>query len=150
MDPLTREEKSLVLLLRIWVACFALGGLYFFFFQNTLINQINYISSNTLKLNLPLLPESTEKFWLALTVSMMATITALSYIAQRDIRRNIGYVIPLLISKFISTFFFILFFFTHIKSLTYIVGALTDGSIFVITLIFYLRAKRASTRINSA
>ncbi len=144
MDSITKEEKQLVVLLRIWIFCFALGGLYFLLFQNQLIARINYISSEVLKLNLPPLPESTEKFWLALTISMMATITALSYIAQRDIRKNIGYVIPLLISKFVSTFFFIIFFFLHVPALAYIVGALTDGPIFVITLIFYLRCKKIS------
>lgn len=149
MYSLTRQEKHLAILLRIWAACFTVGGLYFLFFQNTLIQQINYISSDVLKLNFSLLPESTEKFWLALTISMMATITVLSCIAQKDIRKNIGYVIPLLISKFVSTLFFVLFFFLHIKSLAYIVGALTDGPIFVITLIFYLRAKSPTTTIEA-
>jgi hypothetical protein len=144
MNALTRHEKQLVLLLKIWIFCFAGGGLYFLLFQNVLIKQINFFSSDILKLNLPLHPESPDKFWLALTLSMMATITALSYIAQKDIRKNIGYVIPLLIAKFVSTFFFILFFFIHINSLAYIVGALTDGPIFIITLVFYIRAKKST------
>ena len=143
MQALTREQKQIVILLRIWSWAFGLGGLYFLLFQNHLIGQINFISSKILKLPLPPLTESTEKFWLVLTLSMMATINALSYIAQRDIRKNMGYVVPLLISKFVSTLFFIIFFFTHIHSLAYIAGALTDGSIFIITLIFYLRALKA-------
>lgn len=141
MDTLTKQEKQLVILLRIWAISFFITGLYFLFFQNELIRQINFFSTDILKLNLPLHPETPDKFWLALTISMMATITVLSYIAQKDIRKNIGYVVPLLVSKFVSTFFFILFYFIHIHSPAYIVGALTDGSIFIITLIFYLRCK---------
>jgi len=137
----TKAERQLVILLRIWTISFIITAIYFLLFQNDLIKHLNYISTNMLKLNLDPLPESTEKFWLALTLSMMATISALSYLAQKDIRKNIGYVIPLLLSKFVSTFFFVLFFFLHLKAFAYIVGALTDGSIFIITLVFYLRCK---------
>jgi len=148
MSSLTREERRLVFLLRAWVVSFVVAGLYFLFFQNQLIKQVNFISSDVLKLSLPLLPESTEKFWLVLTISLMATITVLSYIAQKDIRKNIVYVVPLLVSKFVSTSFFILFFFVHIHSLAYIVGALTDGSIFVITFIFYLIAVKSQKTLS--
>ena len=74
---------------------------------------------------------------------MMMTITALCYIAQHNIRKNKGYIKPLLISKFASSLAALCFFFFSAKYFSYLVIFIVDGALFWITFLFYIRANRA-------
>ncbi|MDH5542056.1 MAG: DUF362 domain-containing protein, partial [Nitrospinota bacterium] len=86
------------------------------------------------------------KFWLSLTFSMMMTITALCYFVQRNPRKNRSYAVPLMISKSasaLSALFFYLFAAEVEKYFAYIVIFIVDGSLFWMTLFFYLRTYKA-------
>ena len=143
---LTREEKALRKLLQIFMVLFAAAGLSFALAPQRIIFHLNQTAS-LIAPSLPTLPDSDSRFWVALTVSMMATITALCYGAQNEIRRKKELVLYLLVAKATSTLFFTLYFFLELHSLAYLMGALTDGSIFVLLLIFYKRAARSSQLI---
>ncbi len=140
---LSLQEERLKKLLNIFSFLFAGAGLFFVLAPHLLISQINHLSQ-IITPQLPLLSENTENFWLSLTGSLMVTLTALSYAAQMDLRRRKDLVVYILISKITSTFFFLTFFIFTLRSLAYLVGAATDGSIFIILLLFYLRAGRSS------
>jgi tryptophan-rich sensory protein len=143
---LTQDEKRLQLLLKFWSFLFAVGCVMFAFAPHFVIENLNRIFLKIAP-TLPSLPYSEERFWLALTVSLMATISALCYSAQSDLKRKKDLVVFVLISKATSSLFFFLFFFLDRHSLAYLFGMALDGSIFVITFIFYMRATRSSQLI---
>ncbi len=143
---LTVEEKSLRLLLKIWTFVFAIAGLTFVIVPQKILEVLNLVSLRIAP-TLPPLPIPEDRFWLVLTFSLMTTITALSYSAMQDLRRRRDLVVFLLISKATSSITFTLFFLLHQHSLGYLLGTLTDGSIFLITLVFYRRALRSSQLI---
>jgi len=74
---------------------------------------------------------------------MMMTITALCYIAQHNVRKNKGYIIPLLISKSASSLAALCFFIFSAKYFCYLVIFIVDGALFWMTLFFYARANKA-------
>ncbi len=140
---LTHDEKRLQSVLRLWGLVFSIVGIGFAFASDWIIGLINLVSIK-LAPQSPLLPVTGEHFWLALTVSMMATISALCFYAQQDPRRKKEMVVCLLVSKLTSTVFFLLYYFIYLPSFGFLVGALTDGSIFIVTFLLYKRATRSS------
>lgn len=139
---ITREEEQLKIFMRISGLTYFVVGFAFAFAPDFILSTINALSE-ILMPGLEKIPMSTEKFWLSLTFSMMMTITALCYIVQHNILKNKGYIIPLLISKSASAISALCFFIFSTKYFAYLVIFLVDGSIFWITLFFYLRANKA-------
>ncbi|MBI4651813.1 DUF362 domain-containing protein [Candidatus Desantisbacteria bacterium] len=74
---------------------------------------------------------------------MMMTITFLCSTAYFNIRKNKGYILSVLISKSASALSGFFFFIYSAKYFAYLLIFLVDGSIFWITLFFYLRANKA-------
>ena len=146
-DLLTREEKQLAGLMRLWSVLFGLMGLFFIVSPQIFTEFLNRFSHLLSGGNYISLPYPAERFWYSLTVSLMATITYLSFVSSRDIRRNFHCVIAVLICKFTSTLFFLLSFATGLRSAGYLVSALlSDGPIFLITLVFVVRAIRSRVK----
>lgn len=143
---LTSEERALKGLLQFWAGLFLVAGLVFVFFPNWIVQSLNKIS---LKLTptLPPLPLSDERFWVVLMFSLMITLTFLCYSAQDDLRRRKDLVQFVLISKAVSSLFFLLFFFIDRMAFAYLAGFLVDGSIFIITVAYYSRALKSSQLI---
>lgn len=56
---------------------------------------------------LPSLPLASDSgtFWLSLTVSMMATISVLSFMIYKDVKKNYIMAVPLVTAKFTSSLF---------------------------------------------
>ena len=141
---LTTEERHLKKLLQIWAIVFLIAGLFFVFFPNLVVGSLNNISQKWTP-KLPLLPLSDDRFWIVLMFSLMITLTFLCYSAQDDLIRRKDLVQFILISKITSSLFFLIFFFVDRMALAYLVGTLVDGSIFVVTWIFYSQALRSSS-----
>jgi hypothetical protein len=129
--------------LRVWMIISAFmyffAGLTFLFGQNFLLGQINSISDMLFKGKYPLLPASSEKFWLVLTSSMMLMLVVLSVFGAVDPEKYLAMVAVILISKACSTMLYIWFFLKD-KYFAYMVGALTDGPLFLVTLVFFIWA----------
>ncbi len=142
MNRITREEKQLKIFMLLSAIAYFVVGIVFIIMPGYLLELINRLSVAILP-GLDPIPISVEKFWLSLTFSMMMTIAALSFIAQHNIRKNKGYVIPVMISKCASALSSLCFFIFSAKYLAYLVIFMVDGSIFWITLFFYLRANKA-------
>ncbi len=141
---LTKEERQLRGLMRFWTFLFGLGAVDFLLFGDWILYSGNYVSTYILRLNLPPMPMPSERFWLALTVSLMATITMISYYIQKDVRANIVLTSFLLMSKLTSTLVMLSAFFWDHPYFNYLLGSVfCDGPIFVITFIFYRRAVKS-------
>ncbi len=141
---LNSEERSLKRLLQFWAILFLVAGIVFVFFPNLVVQSLNQLALKITP-SLPTLPLSQDRFWVVLMFSLMITLTFLCYSAQDDLKRRKDLVQFVLISKITSSLFFLVFFFVDRMALAYLLGMLVDGSIFVITLIFYSRALKSSS-----
>jgi len=149
---LTRAERVFRIWMYISAWMYAVAGL-FFLFAGTLITQSANAGSTRILPSLPLYPlpaNGTEgKFWLALSLSMMAMITYICRAAYLDIRSN-GRLVPiLLLSKFCSSVFYLTFFIMQ-GHLANLIGFLTDGPLFLATFILWIPASAGDKCIDEA
>ena len=141
---LTREERQLASLMRFWTWLFGFGAVAFLLFGDWILYSGNYFSVAIMKWTLPAMPLPVEKFWLSLTVSLMATITMISHYIAKDVRTNLLLTSFLLVSKLTSTLVMLSAFFWDRPYFNYLLGSVfCDGPIFVITFIFYRRAVKS-------
>lgn len=126
------------------VALYLGAGFSFVVGQNRLLELINWFSTRFFKDQLPLIPLSTEKFWLALTTSMMLMLVVCCGMAAWDAEKFYLLVVPVLFSKACSTISYLLLFLFQKRYFAYLVGVLTDGPLFLITLAIFLRALPAA------
>ena len=130
--------------LRNWmivsVVRYVIGGFNFALGQNRLLEWMNKFSGWLFKERLPLIPLSTEKFWLVLTTSMMLMLVVCCGMAAIHVEKYYLLVVPVLFSKCCSTTLYLALFLFQKRHFAYLVGALTDGPLFIVTLIFFLRA----------
>jgi hypothetical protein len=133
-ESLTPEERRLRSLLRFWTLLFAAGAVSFGVDPDRSTASLNLLPG-------PPLPASTEKYWNALAVSLMATITTLTAMAASDVRRRRAFVWPLMVSKAVSSGMFARRF-TEERRTPYLVGAAVDGSILAVTAQRFLAARR--------
>jgi len=137
LDPGMASLKTWMI---ISIFLYAGGGLSFLFGQNLLLANLNRVSERLFKDRFPLLPLSTEKFWLVLTNSMMLMLVVICVFVAVNPERFYLMVVIILFSKAASTAQYLYHFFTDKKYFAYLVGALTDGPLFLITLFFFIRA----------
>jgi hypothetical protein len=137
-DALTDEERSLRSLLRFWTLLFGAGAASFAADPDRSTAVLNLLPG-------PSLPASSEKYWNALAVSLMATLTTMCAMASTDVRRRRALVWPVLVSKAVSSGMYLRRF-KEERRTPYLVGAAVDGSIFVVTTGRLLSALRSSRR----
>ena len=133
-DALTPAELRLRSLLRVWTLLFAAGAVSFGVDPDRSTASLNLLPG-------PALPQSSEKYWNALAVSLMATITTLTAMAATDVRRRRALVWPLMVSKAVSSGMFVARF-REQRSTPYLVGAAVDGSILAVTVQRFFAARR--------
>ncbi|MBI5380141.1 MAG: DUF362 domain-containing protein [Nitrospirae bacterium] len=136
LPPLSGREEAFRLLMCGYVLLFGVGSIAFLVYQNLLLDLLNRLAQ---VVGLPTVPLSTEQFWLALTVSLMVTLTVMAYLVQRNVRSNRGYTVPLMVSKATSSTTLLALFLVW-GPLAYLAGAIVDGGLFVLTYVFYSRA----------
>lgn len=132
--PLTDAERRLRDLLRLWTVVFGAGAVAFAAQPERTTAALGLLPG-------PSLPVTEERFWNALAVSLMATLTVLSAAAAGDVRGRRGLVGPLLVSKAASTLMFLRRYRTPPRRTPYLAGAVCDGSILLVTLQRYLAAR---------
>jgi hypothetical protein len=130
MMELTREERVFRAWMFISIGLYGIGGVFFLFWGDWVPWCINAFSARFV--NLPLYPDSEGAFWRVLSMSMMAMITWIALAVYRDLHANRPLVSVLLLSKCCSTGLYAVFFMQR-HELVYLVGALTDGPLFLIT-----------------
>lgn len=130
-----KNVAQLKRLLRFWTILFGGGALIFLTAPEWV-----YTSMDSLAIYVPFirtLPQGVNHLWLTLSVSLMVTITFLSWMASKDVLASKTLISALLISKAVSTLCFCYFYFAGDFSVTMFLSALCDGWIFVITFYFY-------------
>jgi len=142
---LAPESRQLRILLVASGLVYLVAGFAFAFIPTPILNSINALSQ-WLTPDLPLAKIPNERFWVSLSFSMMMTITILCWMAALNVKRNRGYVFPLLVAKLASTLSSLAFFFLVTRQLASVVIVIVDGSLFCVTLVFFVRAQRAFFR----
>lgn len=140
MGDIGAELAQLQTWMKISALIYALGLLNFMFAQNMLLENLNRTSELLFRDRYPLIPLSTEKFWVTLTNSMMVMLIVICVMVAMDPAGNLNMVIVILFSKIVSSGQYIYLYFKREKYFAYMVGALTDGSLWLVTLFFYIKA----------
>jgi len=138
---LTRPERRLRGWMLICVIMFGPAVPFFLFGGAWIAPVINAISARICPLPLYPLPEAGPEgaFWRVLGVSMMAMLTWVCVAVFVDVRRNCRLTPIVLVAKLCSTACYLGLFIAY-HPLAYLVGALTDGPIFLVTLVLWYLA----------
>lgn len=137
-----RHERTFSAILRIFAFVYVLAGLSFLVATPVLFNVLNQLGALVIPAAPPLSLPS-EKFWSVLTFSLMMTLVYLSWTASVNLREKRSCVIAILISKFISTAGFLVFYYQSGYTVAYLAGAIVDGTIFLIHYLFYRKVFHA-------
>lgn len=139
--PAERAFRTWMLLSAIM---FAFAVPFFFLGGVWIVPVINAISSHLCPLPLyPLPPDGMEgAFWRVLAVSMMTMLTWSCWKIYSDVRRYNHLTPIILLSKCCSTSLYLVLFASH-HHLAYLIGALTDGPIFLLTFLLWYLARPA-------
>lgn len=138
---------------RVWMLISALMfgfAVPFFFFGGVwIVPVINFVSAHLCPLPLyPLPPDGMEgAFWRVLGVSMMAMLTWACWKVFQDVRQHSHLTPIILLSKFCSTSLYLVLFASD-HYLAYLVGALTDGPIFLLTGLLWFMARPADRYLD--
>lgn len=142
MIALTKEERQLRLVLWVSAVVYLIGGLAFGLAPALVLRVINFLSG-LLTPSLSLIPISEGKFWVSLAFCMMMIITVSPALAAYNVRKNKLLVIPLLVGKSTASLAAICYFLFSDRYFAYLFVFFLDGSLFWMTLYFYIRANRA-------
>ncbi|MBN2160441.1 MAG: hypothetical protein JW807_13690 [Spirochaetes bacterium] len=144
---LTKNETIMKYTALVYAVVFIVAVLVFIVIPEGMLGAMNDIS-RALFPSLPLAADS-GKFWLSLTVSMMATITALSLLIYRDVRSNYRMAVPLVTAKFTSSLLGLGFFLagfacvdTAWNTLANLIILFSDFPLGVLMLVLYLQVRR--------
>ena len=139
----TREERTFIALMRLWMALFAIAALLFAAIPHELTGRITSIGESLIGPRaIPLAPDGSH-FWVVLAVALLFSLSYTCAIVQKNLIRNIGYTRPLLLAKLTSSLGFLICFISSGHQFVYFVGTLVDGAIFLLTLTLYRRAVRS-------
>ena len=121
-----------VLTLRALAASFLVVGTLFFVFPDGTVRVMNAVGSALG--NFPPAPASALRFWLSLSTGYMALVTALAYLAQRDLRQRRDLVMLLALGKGVSSLTCLGFYWWSLGAFIYLANFLVDGSITLMAL----------------
>ncbi len=128
---------------------FAFAVPFFLFGGVFIVPAVNFVSAHVCPLPLYPLPQDGMEgaFWRVLAVSMMAMLTWACWKIYRDVRLHADLTPIVLVSKCCSTSMYLALFASH-HYLAYLVGALTDGPIFLVTWLLWFMARPADQYLD--
>ena len=138
---MTLQERKLTTLMRWWVGLFAAATVGFAIFPQKIIYWMNVIGYTIFKWPVRMMPNSSESFWNIMSVSLLVVLTYMAYMAQKDIRQNLGYVKVIIISKLVTSVGFLLALIFSEAYFGYLVGLVVDFTLFLITIFYYHRTE---------
>ncbi len=135
---MTPAEKKFRNLMVVYFLLFAGGALSFYFRPENTVEDIVTLGT---WLGFAQFKAPADKFWVILSVAMMATIAACCLIASMKVSVTKHYVIPVLVSKLTSSGLGVYEFIINTPHpFHYLVIAVVDFPLFLLAFIFYVRA----------
>jgi hypothetical protein len=115
------------LILRVLAASFALVGSLFLFCPDATIGTMNAVGASLGHFTPA--PPSALRFWLSLGTGYMVLVTALAYLAQRDLQRHRTLLALLALGKATSSLTCLAFYVFSVNAFIYLANCLVDGTI---------------------
>lgn len=140
---LTRQERSFIVLMRIWAVLFLCGGILFAAAPDYIPSYLQRVGFVLLGWESPPLPPIGGHFWLVMAVGYLFVLAYCCAIVQRNIVRNSGYTRPVILGKLATCLGFFTCFLMSGDHFVYFVGAVVDGAICLITWRLYARALKS-------
>jgi hypothetical protein len=130
--PQDPRERWCRLVLRALAASFALVGTIFFVAPDGTVRVMNAVGAALG--DFAAAPPSALRFWLSLGTGYMVLVTALAWVAQRDLRRHRVLVALLALGKATSALTCLGFYIFTLDAFIYLANFLVDGTIAVTAL----------------
>ncbi len=141
----TKQERSLLTLTRMLMVLFFLATILFIVLPTWSLNYLSDLGQVVFGFDSQALELGAHKFWLVLAVGYTSLLTYVCFIAQNDFLRNMEYLKIIIFGKFITAVGFIICFFNYDYVFYYLVGAVVDSLLFILTLHYYHAAKKSRT-----
>ena len=135
----SKREQVLRIVMLLYAIAFIVTDLIFLFASPQLYSAMNYLGS---LFGLPPSPPFQERFYLDLTNSMMVMISFISLAIYVNPRKNFCLLPVLILSKYTSSTFGVLFFLLTEKYFSYLVIFITDFPLAVIATYLYIWVKK--------
>lgn len=133
--------------LRLWMGVSAVlyfgGGMVFLFLPRQLLQVLDSLAEVIHLATVLPGALAAERFWNLLAFSMAMTITTASILVARDPVRNRDFCIPVIFSKLASWSAALVYFALVSRAFAHLVIFLVDFPLFVFTVMFHGRARRA-------
>jgi hypothetical protein len=143
---LTKQERNFLALLRAWMILFLFAMGIFIIAPDWMLDYLTAIGRGIFDWREPTITLGNERFWLVLAIALLACLSYLCFVAQRDFLRNMEYAKAIIVSKFVSTAGFVICLVTVEARFFYLVGAIIDGILFVTTWYYYNAAAKSRSR----
>jgi len=140
----TKQERTFIGVMRVWMVAFLGAGICFILIPNVLLNYINDIGKVFLKWHSPPY-EAGGEFWLVFAVALMFILSYACMLAQRNPLRNGIYARLVIMAKFMTAAGFVILLFLKGMQFYYLVSAVIDALICIITWRVYSRASLSRT-----
>jgi len=146
MAGYTKQERTLILIARIWAVLFLATAILFAAAPDYTLKYITDIGRGLFGWYSPAMALGQQLFWLVPSVSLLVALSYLCMIVQKDPAQHIEYIRLLLLVTFISAIGFLICLFVHERQFSYLVGACVNCLIFFITLVVYKKATTSRNR----
>lgn len=140
----TKQERTFIAVMHVWMVAFLGTGICFILIPNVLLNYINDIGKVFLKWHSPPYVEG-GYFWLVFAVALLFTLSYVCLLASRNPLRDGVYAKLVIMSKFFTAVGFVILLYLDGKQFYYLVSAVIDALIFIITWRVYSRASVSRT-----
>ena len=105
---LTKQERNFLALLRAWMILFLFAMGIFIIAPDWMLDYLTAIGRGIFDWREPAITLGNERFWLVLAIALLACLSYLCFVAQRDFLRNMEYAKAIIVSKFVSTAGFVI------------------------------------------
>jgi len=146
MTNYTKQERSFILLMRILGIAFLIGAIVFATSPDYILNYFTDIGSVFFGWKSPRGALGAEKFWLVPAVALQIAMAYSAFMAQKDPALHIEHAVYIIMTKFICAAGFIALLFTESMQFFYLLAAITEGLIFILTLLMYRSAIKSRNR----
>lgn len=134
--PLGKKTAEFVKVMQVFAVIYAAVGLFFFMLHAVLAQWLR-------------MEAAPNRFWVVLTLSMMLMLSFLSWQSSRK-PNDAAFVHCHLLSKAVSVTGFLISYALEPAVWGHIVGAVTDGAVFITVGFFYLRAQSEMRSVTLA
>lgn len=139
----TKQERNFVAFMRFIGLVYLFFAFAFLFFSEWIFTYVSQVGLAFFRWKHTASSVSDFQFWYVLGLSSFFVLSYCALKAANNSLRHIHYASVLLVAKFTSALGFLYLFYTSTPLFIYLVSAIIDGILFLVTLHYYTQAKRS-------